>query len=178
MALYRGKFYQAGERRSPSNERVGSREGKRKGRGWSVIKKTFLTPIGAQQPPHDRRKREHRRLLNQAANSDPEIGSTNNLHKQCEADKEIEDCSFPNYSSLHQPAHSKHQQHQQHHQHAMTRSSLTPPSPILRHHDGSYPHVIPPRYQDQNPPKTLQTSRFTRRLSTIIAKFDSHISKL
>ena len=57
LTLYGGKFYQRGETRSQESE-VGRRggRGKERGRGWSIIKKTFFTPIGSQEPTRAKKK--------------------------------------------------------------------------------------------------------------------------
>ena len=57
LTLYGGKFYQRGETRSQESE-VGRRggRGKERGRGWSIIKKTFFTPIGSQEPTKAKKK--------------------------------------------------------------------------------------------------------------------------
>ena len=148
MALFVGKHYQ-GELKttSPVLQRAGIKEGKVKGRagGWSTVKRTFLTPLGLEQPPHERRKRAQRRMLDQAENCE-KVCSSGMVSSTCTENiygvgpEVLEESSHrgQNTSQFHQQSSHYVSQDQQ--------MFLSVPSQIQgRHHD-----VLPPRFRGQS----------------------------
>ena len=160
LTLYRGMFYQGEETRSHPPQTQERRMGKWKkpGRGWSFIKRTFLTPLGTHGSLDSKKKLNGRRHLPNLTNDDTEADTNSYrtsesryfVHSPGDACQEEEAASLnhPYYSPHHQPTPPTYEDYPPDYQDHSTKHQQTSPSPYQTSYLQEY--VTPWRYQDHS----------------------------